>query len=180
MHNLEVWRTTPFIVCFHPLYQSTLFSGKMWTPTLLQFFKISNPHPLKWVDCPLCVFLLRLRTINHKSVFIFPEKWVLGGIYFSRRYCCNEMPPTTGRNLDFWPAHRKSAKCLQEHSVRHMLYETHTQTYSKCMLIALDCVKFSGCFVRQNFLVNNCQGLNFKMSWKVFKSSFGALQKPFK
>ena len=53
MHNLEVWRTPPFIVCFHPLYQSTLFSGKMWTPTLLQSFKISNPHPLKCVDCQL-------------------------------------------------------------------------------------------------------------------------------
>ena len=58
MHNLEVWRTTPFIVCFHPLYQSTLFSGKMWTPTLLQFLKISNPHPLKCVDCPLWCSLI--------------------------------------------------------------------------------------------------------------------------
>ena len=58
--NLEVWRTPPFIVCFHPLYQSTLFSGKMWTPTLLQFFKISNPHPLKCVDCPLHVWTLQL------------------------------------------------------------------------------------------------------------------------
>ena len=45
----------PFnIVCFHPLYQFTLFSGKMWTPTLLQYFKISNLRPLKCVDCPLC------------------------------------------------------------------------------------------------------------------------------
>ena len=42
----------------HPLYQSTLFSGKMWTPTLLQFFKISNPHPLKCMDCPLCAVFL--------------------------------------------------------------------------------------------------------------------------
>ena len=53
MHNLEVWRTPPFIVCFHPLYQSTLFSGKMWTLTLLHFFKISHPHPLKCMDYPL-------------------------------------------------------------------------------------------------------------------------------
>ena len=74
MHNLEVWRTPPFIVCFHPLYQSTLFSGKIRTPTFLQFFKISNPHPLNCVDCPLwkswLVIIKKTRTCiaNYKEI----------------------------------------------------------------------------------------------------------------
>ena len=38
---------------------------------------------------------------------------------------CNETPPTTGQNLDFLPAHtRNQQSCLQEISVRHMMYET--------------------------------------------------------
>ena len=73
MHNLEVWRTPPFIVCFHPFYQSTLFSGKMWTPTLLQFFKISNPHPLKCVDCPLWIHLFSCISAWGNTLFLMRE-----------------------------------------------------------------------------------------------------------
>ena len=49
LHNQESEEPPPFLVSFHPLYQSTLFSRKMLTPTLLQFFKISDPiHYNAW------------------------------------------------------------------------------------------------------------------------------------
>ena len=45
----------------------------------------------------------------------------------------------------FSPAHPGNQRsCLQENSVRCMLYETHAHIYNKCMPIAQDYVKFRG------------------------------------
>ena len=45
----------------------------------------------------------------------------------------------------FLPAHPGNQQsCLQENSVRRMLYDIHERIYNKRMLIAQDCVKFRG------------------------------------
>ena len=54
--------------------------------------------------------------------------------------------------------------CLQENSVRRILYETHVCIYNKCMLIAQDCVKFRGCIAWQ------------RLSYFHQDSSFSALR----
>ena len=49
------------------------------------------------------------------------------------------------KSRSFLPAHPGNQQsCLQETSVRRMLYETRARIYNKRMLIAQDCIKFRG------------------------------------
>ena len=55
-------------------------------------------------------------------------------------------PPTTRQNLDFLPAHAGNQQsCLQENSVRCVLYETLAHICNKLMLIAQDYIIVCRC-----------------------------------
>ena len=63
-----------------------------------------------------------------------------------RRCCCNEMPPTTGQNLDFVCTRTsgKSAKFFTRKLCQVCAVWIQQVHYNKRMLITQDCVKFHG------------------------------------